>query len=113
MKNLLNLELVGPFEILDGVLKTCKTLPNIHLHYRYYYDTPEFMTVIRTIDKKSQFHIGYYRLINILYILIIYNIYFYLEIHLMNYHHLLLLMMRMKIIVLKFVEIIYLLQFSK
>ncbi len=57
------MELVGPFEILDGALKSCKTLPNIHLHYRYYYDTPEFMTVIRTFDQKSQFHIGYYRLI--------------------------------------------------
>ncbi|CAF1067359.1 unnamed protein product [Adineta ricciae] len=61
LTNLLNLELVGPFEILDGALNTCKTLPNIHLHYRYYYDTPEFMTVIRTLDKRSQFHIGYYR----------------------------------------------------
>ncbi len=65
MKNLLNLELVGPFEILDDGLKTCKTLPNIHLHYRYYYDTPEFMTIIRTLDKKGQFHIGYYRLVKI------------------------------------------------
>ncbi|CAF1413694.1 unnamed protein product [Adineta steineri] len=61
LKNLLNIELVGPFEILDGALKTCKTLPNMNLHYRYYYDTPEFMTVIRTLDKQSQFHIGYYR----------------------------------------------------
>ena len=64
-KNLLNLELVGPFEILDNALKTCKTLPNIHLHYRYYYDTPEFMTVIRTLDTHSQFHLGYYRFINL------------------------------------------------
>lgn len=61
LKSLLNLELVGPFELLDGCLKTCKTLPNMHLHYRYFYDTPEFMTVIRTLDSKSQFHIGYYR----------------------------------------------------
>ncbi|CAF2371340.1 unnamed protein product [Rotaria sp. Silwood2] len=61
LKNLLNLELVGPFEILDDALKQCKTVPNIHLHYRYYYDTPEFMTVIRILDKSSQFHIGYYR----------------------------------------------------
>ncbi|CAF1548710.1 unnamed protein product [Rotaria magnacalcarata] len=61
LKDLLNLELVGPFEILDDALKTCKTLPNMHLHYRYYYDTPEFMTLIRTLDKSSQFHIGYYR----------------------------------------------------
>ena len=63
LKTLLNLELVGPFEVLDGALKSCKTIPNIHLHYRYYYDTPEFMTVIRTVDQKSQFHIGYYRLV--------------------------------------------------
>ncbi|CAF0847338.1 unnamed protein product [Rotaria sp. Silwood1] len=61
LKNLLNLELVGPFEILDNALKQCKTIPNVHLHYRYYYDTPEFMTLIRTLDKSSQFHIGYYR----------------------------------------------------
>ncbi|CAF0810567.1 unnamed protein product [Rotaria sordida] len=61
LKNLLNLELVGPFEILDDALKQCKTVPNVHLHYRYYYDTPEFMTLIRTLDKSSQFHIGYYR----------------------------------------------------
>ena len=61
LKTILNLELVGPFEILDNGLKDCKTLPNMHLHYRYYYDTPEFMTVIRTIDTPSQFHIGYYR----------------------------------------------------
>ncbi|UJR15847.1 hypothetical protein I4U23_002773 [Adineta vaga] len=61
LKNSLNLELVGPFEILGSALKTCKTLPNMHLHYRYYYDTPEFMTIIRTLNKQSQFHIGYYR----------------------------------------------------
>lgn len=61
LKDLLDLELVGPFEILDGALSTCKTLPNIHLHYRYYYDNPEFMTVLRAGDQKSQFHIGYYR----------------------------------------------------
>lgn len=63
LKTLLNLELVGPFEILDGQLKTCKTLPNMHLHYRFYYDTPEFLTVIRSTDKQSQFHIGYYRFV--------------------------------------------------
>ena len=63
LKNLLNLRLVGPFEILDGALKECKTLPNVHLHYRYYYDTPEFMTIIRTLDESSQFHFGYYRLL--------------------------------------------------
>ena len=31
LTNLLNLELVGPFEILDGALKTCKTLSLIHI----------------------------------------------------------------------------------
>jgi len=55
------LELVGPFEVLDGRLNECQTLPNIHLQYRYIYDTPEFMTLIRSIDKQNQFHIGYYR----------------------------------------------------
>lgn len=30
------------------------------LHWRYYYDPPEFLTVIKGDDEK-QFHIGYFR----------------------------------------------------
>ena len=64
LKTLLNWELVGPFEVLDGALKTCENTPNMHLHYRYFYDTPEFHTVIRTVDPSSQFHLGYYRFVD-------------------------------------------------
>ncbi|CAF1285875.1 unnamed protein product, partial [Didymodactylos carnosus] len=59
LKSLLNFELVGPFEILDGYLRSSSTVPNLHLHYRYFYDVPEFMTVIKG-DETTQFHIGYY-----------------------------------------------------
>ncbi|TKC33187.1 hypothetical protein EI555_012165, partial [Monodon monoceros] len=34
--------------------------PNINLHWRFYYDPPEFQTVI-TGDNKIQFHVGYFR----------------------------------------------------
>ncbi|CAF1419743.1 unnamed protein product, partial [Didymodactylos carnosus] len=55
----LNFELVSPFEIVDGYRRSCSTVPNLHLHYQYYYDVPEFMTVIKG-DGTTQFHIGYY-----------------------------------------------------
>ena len=60
----LGLYLVGPYDVLAG--KTQKSIPandeqpNYLLHWRYYYDVPEFMTVIRG-DDETQFHIGYFR----------------------------------------------------
>ncbi|XP_034044674.1 histone PARylation factor 1 [Thalassophryne amazonica] len=55
----LGLQLVGPFDILAGAHKNTKS-PNFHLHWRYFYDPPEFQTVLRGSDD-SQHHIGYYR----------------------------------------------------
>lgn len=69
LKKLFQLELVGPFEVLDGALKNCENMPNMHLHYRYFYDTPEFLTVFRTIDESSQFHIGFYRFVEFVFLL--------------------------------------------
>lgn len=61
----LGYQLVGPFDILagrhKGVMKNKHgRKPNFLLHWRYYYDPPEFMTVIKG-DNSSQFHIGYLR----------------------------------------------------
>lgn len=54
----LGLQLVGPFEVLAGAHKKMKTKPNLHLHWRYFYDPPEFQTIIKNDDK---LHFGYYR----------------------------------------------------
>ncbi|XP_045205412.2 histone PARylation factor 1-like [Mercenaria mercenaria] len=65
LKDLVGLQLVGPFDILAGKHKGVKTnrhgkRPNFLLHWRYYYDPPEFQTVVRgTAD--NQFHLGYFR----------------------------------------------------
>ncbi|CAG5135571.1 unnamed protein product, partial [Candidula unifasciata] len=61
----LNLILVGPFDILSGRHKHVRKnkhgrRPNFLLHYRYFYDPPEFQTVLAS-DEKSKFHLGYYR----------------------------------------------------
>ena len=65
LKKALGLQLVGPFDILAGKHKGVKInhrgkTPNFLLHWRYYYDPPEFQTVIRG-DDKAQFHLGYFR----------------------------------------------------
>ncbi|XP_074132596.1 histone PARylation factor 1 isoform X1 [Sminthopsis crassicaudata] len=58
----LGLQLVGPFDILSGKHKVenKSTDLNFNLHWRFYYDPPEFQTII-TGDDKTQFHMGYYR----------------------------------------------------
>lgn len=61
LKDTLGLKLVGPFEILAGSHKTSKSpVPNIHLHWRFYYDPPEFQTILLG-NMDSQHHLGYYR----------------------------------------------------
>ncbi|XP_048778072.2 histone PARylation factor 1-like [Ostrea edulis] len=65
MKSLIGFTLVGPYDILagkhKGVNKNKKgRKPNFLLHYRYYYDPPEFTTVVKGDDNKL-FHIGYFR----------------------------------------------------
>lgn len=83
----LNLELCGPYDILVGKLpfkesqndnkkgEKCKLDGDddggddenddgdltYHMHSRFYYDPPEFMTLIRESPNKNGFHIGYFR----------------------------------------------------
>ncbi|XP_064441361.1 histone PARylation factor 1 isoform X2 [Mirounga angustirostris] len=59
----LGLRLVGPYDILAGKHKMKKKSAslNFNLHWRFYYDPPEFQTIIIG-DNKTQFHMGYFRL---------------------------------------------------
>ncbi|XP_026059974.1 histone PARylation factor 1 [Carassius auratus] len=61
LKETLGLRLVGPFDILSKKHKSsCSSQPNFHLHWRYFYDPPEFQTIIQgNID--TQHHMGYFR----------------------------------------------------
>ncbi|CAI9158689.1 unnamed protein product [Rangifer tarandus platyrhynchus] len=58
----LGLRLVGPYDILAGKHKIKKKAAglNFNLHWRFYYDPPEFQTIIIG-DSKTQFHMGYFR----------------------------------------------------
>ncbi|XP_010851079.1 PREDICTED: UPF0609 protein C4orf27 homolog [Bison bison bison] len=58
----LGLRLVGPYDILAGKHKIKKKSAslNFNLHWRFYYDPPEFQTIIIG-DSKTQFHMGYFR----------------------------------------------------
>ena len=65
LKESLGLILVGPYDILSGrhkgVTKNKRgKRPNFLLHYRFYYDPPEFTTVIMG-DRSKQYHLGYFR----------------------------------------------------
>jgi len=55
------LVLVGAYDILSGKLKDSNNrIQSDYLcHYRFYYDVPEFQTVIAS--KENDFHIGYFR----------------------------------------------------
>ncbi|XP_071779374.2 histone PARylation factor 1 [Centroberyx gerrardi] len=57
----LGLRLVGPFDILAEAHKNSQNpQPNFHLHWRYFYDPPEFQTILQG-SGDSQHHMGYYR----------------------------------------------------
>ncbi|XP_008415265.1 histone PARylation factor 1 [Poecilia reticulata] len=61
VKDTLGLQLVGPFDILAGANRNAKNpQPNFHLHWRYFYDPPEFQTILKG-SEDSQHHMGYYR----------------------------------------------------
>lgn len=61
LKDMLGLQLVGPFDILVGAHRNSKNpQPNLHLHWRYFYDPPEFQTILQG-SEDSQHHMGYYR----------------------------------------------------
>ncbi|XP_061627307.1 histone PARylation factor 1 isoform X5 [Phyllopteryx taeniolatus] len=62
LQDTLGLQLVGPFEVLAGAHRNCKNAsPNFHLHWRYFYDPPEFQTILQG-SQESQHHMGYYSL---------------------------------------------------
>lgn len=60
----LGLKLVGPHDILSGTFDDVSEsdITSYHLHWRYFYDPPEFLTIIKG-DDKTGYHLGYYRLI--------------------------------------------------
>ncbi|XP_051646166.1 histone PARylation factor 1 isoform X2 [Manacus candei] len=56
------LKLVGPYDILAGKHKKPKSTDvNFNLHWRFFYDPPEFQTIL-VGDSKTQYHMGYFRL---------------------------------------------------
>ncbi|XP_065592345.1 histone PARylation factor 1 [Cyrtonyx montezumae] len=55
------LTLVGPYDILAGKHKKAKSADvNFSLHWRFFYDPPEFQTIL-VGDSKTQYHMGYFR----------------------------------------------------
>jgi hypothetical protein len=57
----LGLRLVGPFDILAGAHKnTQNPQQHLHLHWRYFYDPPEFQSILQGCAD-TQHHMGYYR----------------------------------------------------
>ncbi|XP_063236554.1 histone PARylation factor 1 isoform X2 [Bacillus rossius redtenbacheri] len=56
------LSLVGPYEVVSGQLRESDSaeVSELLARWRYYYDPPEFQTVLRGDDKK-RFHMGYFR----------------------------------------------------
>ncbi|CAH0759411.1 unnamed protein product [Diatraea saccharalis] len=55
-----NLELIGPYDLLLGKLPIVDDKELYLVHWRFYFDPPEFQAVIKK-KGNSQFHIGYYR----------------------------------------------------
>ncbi|KAF0751617.1 histone PARylation factor 1 [Aphis craccivora] len=55
------LKLVGPYDVLAGHMNgfNANDVEKTVLHWRYYYDPPEFQTILASTT--SEFHIGYYR----------------------------------------------------
>ncbi|XP_051561227.1 histone PARylation factor 1 [Myxocyprinus asiaticus] len=57
----LGLQLVGPFDILSKKHKrSASSQPNFYLHWRHFYDPPEFQTIIQG-NRETQHHMGYFR----------------------------------------------------
>ncbi|KAH0616096.1 hypothetical protein JD844_026940 [Phrynosoma platyrhinos] len=62
LKSSIGLQLVGPYDILAGKHKANGSKDvNFNLHWRFFYDPPEFQTIIIG-DSKIQYHMGYFRL---------------------------------------------------
>nr|CAG4638660.1 EOG090X0BAY [Cyclestheria hislopi] len=60
LESLLGLELVGPFQLLKREKDNPSNVTESTNSWRFYYDPPEFQTVI-VGDKKKGFHLGYFR----------------------------------------------------
>ncbi|XP_051993812.1 histone PARylation factor 1 [Xyrauchen texanus] len=57
----LGLQLVGPFDILSKKHKhSASSQPNFYLHWRHFYDPPEFQTIIQG-NRETQHHMGFFR----------------------------------------------------
>ncbi|KAG6459826.1 histone PARylation factor 1-like [Manduca sexta] len=54
-----NLELIGPYELLLGKLPKLDDKELYLVHWRFFYDPPEFQAVLK--KKDSEYHIGYFR----------------------------------------------------
>ncbi|NWR57139.1 HPF1 factor, partial [Bucorvus abyssinicus] len=55
------LMLVGPYDILAGKHKVKSSDADFNLHWRFFYDPPEFQTIL-VGDSKTQYHMGYFSL---------------------------------------------------
>ncbi|KAL1023971.1 hypothetical protein UPYG_G00049710 [Umbra pygmaea] len=61
LKETLGLRLVGPFDILaEAHRSSANPQPNYHLHWRYFYDPPEYQSILQS-GGDTQLHLGYYR----------------------------------------------------
>uniref|UniRef100_A0A8C7KNH5 Histone PARylation factor 1-like n=1 Tax=Oncorhynchus kisutch TaxID=8019 RepID=A0A8C7KNH5_ONCKI len=61
LKEILGLRLVGPFDILaEAHRSSANPQPNYHLHWRHFYDPPEYQTVLQG-NGDNLLHLGYYR----------------------------------------------------
>ena len=63
LKDTIGLKLVGPYCVLAGYLSTA-SWEDCVVESRYFYDTPEVLTVLENIPKNG-YHISYYRSVNI------------------------------------------------
>ncbi|XP_053599932.1 histone PARylation factor 1 [Plodia interpunctella] len=55
-----NLEMIGPYDLLAGKLPKLDDKNLYLIHWRFYYDPPEFQAVLKR-KGNSEFHIGYFR----------------------------------------------------
>ncbi|XP_060772806.1 histone PARylation factor 1 [Neoarius graeffei] len=60
LQDSVGVRLVGPFDIVCGKHTQVSSTPSFHLHWRHYYDPPEFQTVLQG-DTHTHLHLGYYR----------------------------------------------------
>lgn len=55
-----NLQLIGPYELLMGRLPIVDDKDLYLIHWRFFYDPPEFQSVLKK-KGNSEYHIGYFR----------------------------------------------------